>query len=703
MMTYATWESTRDFPWWLRTWMASLMVIAASCASGQAPAPAQADSPVIHETSAPTATTPDLLPRSLLFANPDRALVRLSPDGRWLSWLAPAEGALNIHVAPMADLDDVRVLTRIPGQGVRSYTWTWRDNVLLYSLDRDGDENWRILALDVVEGSERLLSPAEGVAAGIAGVSPLHPDHVLLAINERDPRLHDLIRVSLETGEGEVLVANPGFAGFLARSDFSLAYATRMTPEGGAEWLRLEEGADPSVLESWVSAHVIGATDAMTTAPSGFTRDGRFLYWIDSRERDTSALYVEDLASGERRLLFEDPRADVSSGLAHPETGVLQAVAVAYDRTEWTTLDEAFAIPFQALRQRLHGDIEILSRTQDDAVWVVAELTDRGPVRYHLYAPFSDELTFLFTNRPRLEGLPLAPMHAVVLPARDGLSLVSYLTLPLGATEAPESLRPRRPLPMVLLVHGGPWARDSWGYDPQHQWLANRGYAVLSVNFRGSTGFGKRFLNAGNLEWGAAMHDDLMDAVGWAVDAGIADAEAVAIMGGSYGGYAALVGMTFTPEAFACGVSIVGPSNLITLLESIPPYWAPAIELFASRVGDPRTEAGRALLAERSPLHRVDAIRRPLLIGQGANDPRVVQAESDQIVEAMRERGIPHLYALFPDEGHGFARETNRMAFYAVAEHFLASCLGGRSEPVGGAFDGASLQLRGEGLDLPTP
>ena len=286
----------------------------------------------------------------------------------------------------------------------------------------------------------------------------------------------------------------------------------------------------------------------------------------------------------------------------------------------------------------------------------------------------------------------------MVVRSRDGLDLVSYYTLPADSplsagSEGPDEIRPAQPVPMVLYVHGGPWGRDRWGYNAIHQWLSNRGYAVLSVNFRASTGFGKAFTNAGNREWGAAMHDDLIDAVDWAIAEGIADPERVAIMGGSYGGYATLAGLTFTPAQFACGVDIVGPSNLVTLLETVPPYWKPQIELFATRVGDHRTDEGRAFLAKRSPLTYADRIVRPLLIGQGANDPRVKQAESDQIVQAMQDKGIPVTYVLYPDEGHGFARPENRLSFNALAEAFLARCLEGRYEPIGDAFQGSTLTV----------
>ena len=312
----------------------------------------------------------------------------------------------------------------------------------------------------------------------------------------------------------------------------------------------------------------------------------------------------------------------------------------------------------------------------DDDFWVAAYLLDDGPVRYYRYDRVKKEARFLFSNREALEGLPLAKVHPVVIKSRDGLDLVSYYMLPLDSDRDSPG-HPANPLPIALLVHGGPWARDNWGYNPVYQLLANRGYAVLSVNFRGSTGFGKDFVNAANMEWAGKMHDDLIDAVQWAIDQNIADPRRVAILGGSYGGYATLAGLTFTPDTFACGVDIVGPSNLVTLLNTIPPYWEPQVELWANTVGDHRTEEGRAFLTERSPLTHVDRISKPLLIGQGANDPRVKQAESEQIVQAMQDKNIPVTYALYPDEGHGFARPENNLSFFAVTEAFLAGCLGG--------------------------
>ena len=353
-------------------------------------------------------------------------------------------------------------------------------------------------------------------------------------------------------------------------------------------------------------------------------------------------------------------------------------------------LDKTYAKDFQYLETLRPGTVPTLAGTTlDFNQWIVACLSDYGPVYYYLYNRTYQKADYLFSNRKSLEGLALSPMVPLELKSRDGLTLVSYLTLPPGI-----SLKTAQNLPTILLVHGGPESRDSWGYDSQHQWLANRGYAVLSVNYRGSSGFGKKFVTAGNKEWGRKAHDDLIDAVQWLIKEKISDPHKIAIFGGSYGGYATLVGLTFTPDVFACGVDIVGMSNLITLLNSFPPYWKPILSSIIQKAGDPKTEEGLKLLAERSPLTHVDKIKRPLLIAQGANDPRVTQAESEQIVDAMRKRNIPVTYVLYPDEGHGFAKPDNRISFYAVAEKFLAACLGGKFEPIGDDFKGSSIQVK---------
>ena len=630
---------------------------------------------------------PDLIPRKTLFGNPERADVRLSHDGKHISYLAPVDGVMNLWVAPSNSVEDARPVTRDTDRGIRMYLWTYDPAHLLYVQDRAGDEDWHVYTVNIESGDTRDLTPYEGVSAFPSGLSRRFPDEVLVGVNRRNPQYHDLFRVNVLTGDSRLVVENDfGAAQILADHDLEPRLARVSTPDGGSEYLALRDSGD------WAPTITIGPEDDMTTSALYFEPDGRTLYMLDSRGRDTSALMAVDTETWEATELASDPRADVSGIIPHPVTRRPQAVSFEYDRVSWRVIDDSIAGDLERIAAQENGDFDVASRSLDDRKWIVQYAKDDGPETYYLYDRDSGSMDYLFSNRPSLETAPLTPMHTAVIKARDGLDLVVYYTLPVGTeSEAPD--RPAEPLPAVLLVHGGPWGRDEWGYSSIHQLLANRGYAVVSVNFRGSTGLGKQFVNAGDREWAGAMHDDLIDVVEWAVGQGVADRDRVAIMGGSYGGYATLVGLTFTPEVFACGVDIVGPSNLNTLLETVPPYWTPMLNMFRARVGDNSTEEGKRFLWERSPLSRVGDIVRPLLIAQGANDPRVKQAESDQIVDAMRERGIPVAYLLYPDEGHGFARPENNLSFMAVAEAFLARCLGGRYEPIGDDFEGSSIQV----------
>lgn len=609
-----------------------------------------------------------LIEREVLFGNPDRAAVRVSPDGQRLAYLAPsADGILNVFVAPWDDAQNATQVTDDRSRGVRMYTWAFDNQHILYLQDKGGDENWHVYATNLDTNETRDLTPIDGVQARVAQMSHLAPDRVILAINDRDPQFHELYEVELATGASSRIRENDRYLSFVIDEQLRPRLALQMTATGGVDVFDVEASKHKHLFH-------VPHGDMLTTDSVGVSRDGTKFYWFDSRDRDMSSLVEMDAETGAFTTLFEPKKADLAGILAHPETLEIEAVAWNHDRKQWHFFDERVRALVESLRGVDAGDIEITSRSLDDARWVVAFLKDDGPLAYYAFETATQEARFLFTNREALEGLPLVKMTPHIIPARDGLELVSYLSLPRGAGDSP--------LPLILDVHGGPWARDSWGYNPEHQWYANRGYAVLSVNFRASTGFGKAFVNAGDGQWGRAMHDDLLDAVQWAVDRGIADPDRVAIVGGSYGGYATLWGMTNTPDVFACGVDIVGPSSLITLLESIPPYWAPALEMFAKRVGDPRTDEGRQLLTERSPLTYVDQIEKPLLIGQGANDPRVKQAEADQIVRSMQAKGLPVTYVLYPDEGHGFARPENRFTFFGVTEAFLAKHLGGRFEPL---------------------
>jgi len=633
-----------------------------------------------------------LIPRSVLFGNPQRASARVSPNGKWLSFLAPVDGILNVWVAPIDDLDQAKPITKDKVRDIRGHSWAYTGKHILYSQDKAGDENWHIYATDVETGETKDLTPLDDIHAQIQEVSQQFPNELLIGLNDRVPQLHDIYRVNLETGERELVQQNEGVAAYVTDDDFDVRFAFNFTPEGGQVLLQPKVAGETGEGAEWEEFIRTGPEDAMTTGPAGFDKTGNILYLQDSRDRDTGALFAINLTTGEAKLLAEDPRTDVSDVLIHPTEKTIQAVSFNYSRNEWKILDDSIRDDLDYLGTVEDGEVLVTSRTLDDNLWTVAYLLDDGPIKFYLYDREEKQARFLFNSRDDLDEYELVKMHTPVIESRDGLNLVSYLSLPPNSDPDGDG-RPNEALPMVLDVHGGPWARDEWGYNSTHQWLANRGYAVLSVNYRGSTGFGKSFVNAANGEWAGKMHDDLIDAVNWAVDQGIAQRDKVAIMGGSYGGYATLVGLTFTPEVFACGVDIVGPSSLVTLMENVPPYWIPFMPVMKQRVGDVETEEGRAELLKRSPLTKVEEIERPLLIGQGANDPRVTQLEADQIVEAMQAKNIPVTYVLYPDEGHGFSGEHNRMSFNAVTEAFLAEQLGGRFEPVGNDFEDASLHV----------
>src|SRR5436305_10203138 len=594
--------------------------------------------------SAQPASDVPLIERAKFFGNPTKTAGRLSPDGKWLSWIAPRDGVLNVWVAPSDDMSKARPLTAERMRPIRTAFWSPDSKTLLFVNDKGGDENFLLYGVDVASGAQRTYTPFEKTRVRVVNISRRAKDRILVAINNRDPRWHDVYSLQLATGKLTLVQRNVGYAGFVSHESLNLRLAVKTRSDGGADYFRIVHG---KVQDTPIAQ--VGLDDAQTTQPLGFTFDGRTLYWADSRGRDTGALVAQDVASGKTRVVAEDPRADVGAVLQDPRTGRAQAWSLDYLKHEYVALDASIKGDLELLKNAAKGgEFAITSRTDADDRWLVAIDPVTAPASTWLYERRTKRLTPLFVSRPELEGAPLVQMFPQEIAARDGLTLVSYLTLPKSA-DADGDGKPERPVPMVLFVHGGPWARDDYGYHGYHQWLANRGYAVLSVNFRGSTGFGKKFISAGDLQWGRKMHDDLLDAVAWAVKNGVTTPDKVAIMGGSYGGYATLAGLAFTPDEFACGVDIVGPSNLFTLLQTIPPYWEAVKQQFHKRMGDPDTDAGRALLKERSPLFAADRIVRPLLIGQGANDPRVNVRESDQIVQAMAAKNIPVTYVVFPD------------------------------------------------------
>ncbi|MEQ8833664.1 MAG: S9 family peptidase [Miltoncostaeaceae bacterium] len=608
-----------------------------------------------------------LIPLRHLFDNPERAAARISPDGRFLSWLAPLEGVLNVWVRAAAGGDPWPV-TRDRHRGVRAYLWARDSSRLLYLQDAGGDENTHLFAVDR-DGSRpaRDLTPYPGVRAGLIAAPRATPRHVLVSMNLRDRSLFDAYRITLATGRLELVGRNPGdVLGWQEDREGRIRAAMTQTPAGDHTILvRDSEGAPFRTVAEYANE------DA--GHPYAFTPDGSRLWVGSARDSDLVRLVELDPADGSERVIDADDEADLAGALISGRTGELLGAAYLRDRLRMNLFDDRLAADWEAIRALHPGDPHIGSQDDAETRMVVGFNDDRDPGATFLYDRTSRTAQFLFRPRPRLDPETLAPMRPVRISSRDGLTLRSYLTLPLGAEP--------HDLPAVLLVHGGPWSRDAWGFHSEAQFLANRGYAVLQVNYRGSTGFGKAFTHAAEREFAGRMHDDLIDGVEWLVAEGIADRGRIAIYGGSYGGYAALVGASFTPEVFAAAISVVGPSSLVTLIRSFPAYWRPLLAGSWFRyVGDPDDPDQLADLEARSPLNRVEDIVAPLLVIQGANDPRVTKAESDQIVAALGARGVEVEYMVKDDEGHGFVRPENRMDAYRAVERFLARHLGGRSE-----------------------
>lgn len=627
----------------------------------------------------------DLIPRKVIFGNPERAAPFLSPDGSQIAFTAAVDGVMNVWVGPTDDVAAAKPVTREKQRPISKYWWARNGTHLLYMQDQRGNENYHLFAVDLRTNTTKDLTPYKSVRAEVIAQSYDRPNEILVGINDRDARWHDAWIINVVTGAAKMVQKNDGFAYLYADRKLNVRMAAKPLPDGGHEYLRLEGG-------QWTPFTTVPGDDSLTTQPLFFAPDGNNIYLTDSRGRDKSALTLVDIRTGKSEIVAESDKADVSEVIHHPVTMEVLAYASEYERMEWKALKPALKADIDFLDKQVTGYWAVLSQSKDASLWTLW-IDDTGePIKFGLYDRKKRALKTLFSARPNLEGAPLPKMHARVIKARDGLDLVSYLTLP-PTSDADGNGIPDKPLPMVLNVHGGPWYRESFAYSPPAAWLANRGYAVLSPNFRGSTGFGKAFVNAGDKEWAGKMHDDLIDAVDWAVKNRIAKKDKIAIYGGSYGGYATLVGLTFTPERFACGVDIVGPSNLNTMLANIPAYWASFLDNYKRRVGDPSTPEGRKLLRARSPLFRAAKIQRPLLIAQGANDPRVKQSEADQIVRVMARKRLPVTYVLYADEGHGFARPENRLSFYAISEAFLGDCLGGRVEPIGDDFQGSSVAV----------
>ena len=618
---------------------------------------------------------PPLIDRELLFGDPEVSGAQLSPNGKFLSFIKPYNGTRNIWVKGLNEpFDKARPMTNDQARPVRGYFWSRDGKYLLFNQDKGGDENFNIYAVNPAEAlpagqlvpAARDLTGLKGVRVQIVRVPLSDPNTLYIGLNDRDKAWHDLYKLNLSTG-GKTLVRQNTDRIESWEFDWNdqLRLASRSNPDGSTEWLRVEGEKLTPFYKTSIDEQ---------SAVAGFAKDNQHVYMVTNRgqARNLAEIVLLDPATGQETPYQADPlkRVDVENLTISEKTHEPIFVSFEDDRQRRIWKDKSFETDFKLIGTKLPGlEIAPVSNTTNERLWLLSASSAIQPSVAYLFDRQTKQLTKQYETRPKLHSADLAEMKVVRYKSSDGLEIPAYLTLPKGVAA--------KNLPVIILPHGGPWARDTYGFDTYHQFLANRGYAVLSPNFRASTGYGKQFLNAGNNEWGQKMQDDLTWGVKYLVAQGIADPKRVGIMGGSYGGYATLAGVAFTPDVYSAAVAIVAPSNLITLLNAIPPYWEAGRKQMYARMGDPTTEAGRAQLVRESPLSAANKIKTPLLVVQGANDPRVNKAEADQIVVALRDRNYPVQYLLAPDEGHGFARPVNNMAMLAASEKFLAKYLKG--------------------------
>jgi dipeptidyl aminopeptidase/acylaminoacyl peptidase len=628
-----------------------------------------------------SAGLPPIIDRELIFGNPEIAGAQLSPDGKYVAFQKPWKSTRNVYVKGVNEpFEAARLLTTETKRPIADFFWTRDGKYILYVKDNDGDENYNVYAVDpgakpaagADAPSSRDLTGLKGVRVELIDAPKNDPDVIYIGLNDRDKAWHDLYKLKISTGEKTLVRQNTErITGWNFDLQGNLRLASRSAENGDTEILRV----DPDKFTKIYSCNVFEGCGVIR-----FQKDGKRAYMQTNKgaEMDLSALVLFDPATGNTEIVESDPMKKVDFGGAFfsEVTDELAFTVYDEDKPHYYFKDKGFAADFKFLDGKFRGkEVSLTSTTLDEQTWLINASSDTEPGETYLFDRKNHKLALQYKVREKLPRADLAEMRPVRYKSSDGLEIPAYLTLPKGI--------PAKNLPTVIFPHGGPWGRDSWGYNGYAQFFANRGYAVLSMNFRGSTGYGKKFLDAGNQQWGRKMQDDVTWGVKYLVDEGIADPKRVGIFGGSYGGYATLAGVAFTPDLYAAAVDLFGPSNLITLMDSIPPYWESIRQMFYQRMGNPTTAEGKALLIERSPLTSATKIKTPLLIAQGANDPRVNHAESEQIVIALRDRGFPVEYILIPDEGHGFARPVNNMAAVMATEIFFAKYLGGRDQTDG--------------------
>ncbi|GHU14182.1 peptidase S9 [Alphaproteobacteria bacterium] len=615
-----------------------------------------------------------LIPRKVLLAKPDRFCVSLNHSGDKIAYAARKGDQLEVRVADLSG----KLLNKFsvrPSRGLNEIglVWMFTGNHILVPQDENGDENYQIYCLDVVTGKSKNLTPFKGAKSSPKKISKKYPHDVIISCNKENPQWFDAYRVNIITGKIDLVFKNRVYVNFIFDSDLKLRIATKILQDGSHELYELRNG-------KFESFKKVPYEDTKSSNPLFFSSDCKILYGLDSAGRDKNALVAYVLENKTSKVLYAGDLADISSVDTDPNTHAPRAVIVNYLKPEIFVLDPSVAKDMEYLKSKSEGaTIKILEKNDPNNIWMVAFSSPTMSTKYYLYRrdeknnrPLS--LKYLFASQPELDKYQLQEMTPVVVKSRDGLDLVCYLTKAFDFKEG-------CPSKIIVYVHGGPWMRDSFGFDKTAQLLANRGYSVLQVNYRGSTGFGKAFTNAidHNLD---KVRNDIIDGVNWAIANKIADRKQIAIMGGSFGGYSTLAGLAYTPDVFCCGVDVVGPSNWITMFKKVPPYWIPYMVGWYRCAGDPRTEAGRAELLANSPITKIKNIKKPLIIFQGEHDPRVNTSESDQMVAAMKKNGLDVVYVLYPDEGHGFQREPNSISYLAITEKFLSRILGGWFESI---------------------
>lgn len=627
------------------------------------------------------AQEPPLVPRKVFDAPAEHDLLTVSPDGKSIAYTAPSSGGVaNVWVEDLA-AHKKRMVTRADHRGIDGYQWAYDNNHVLYQSDENGNEDYHLYSVDLASGAIRDLTPFLGVRAEQIILSPSRPDEVLVSMNLRDSKVFDIYRVNLQTGATAMDAQNPGdVIGWTADQNLVIRAATafndnletvvRVRDSGKAPWRDL-------LKIPFEQAPFLGQVNGGNIIV-GFSQDGKKLVVGSSKGSPTNRLVELDTATGkELRVLASDPQADLWQNFARdfvllrdPRDQHVQAAAFDYMKPEWRAIDPAVTSDLKYLAALQAGIFLVSSKDLSDNKWAIWYFTDNGPTSFYIYDRAAHKADLLFQDRPQLAQYKLAEMRPMTIPARDGFKLVSYLTLPPGNAA--------KGLPLILSVHGGPWARDEWGFEPLEQMLANRGYAVLQVNYRASI-INVPYMNAANEKIGTLTDDDLTDAVKWTIKEGIADPKRIAVMGGSFGGYSVLRALSLHPDLYACGVDVVGPADLATLMNSIPDYWKPVKKRWLRRIGDVTTD--KALNEKLSPLYHAADIHVPLLIGHGQFDPRVKLAQSEKIVETIRKNGGKVTFVVYSDEGHGFVRPENNLDFDGRTEEFLHGCLGGRFEP----------------------